>query len=159
MAEVRSYLDIETAWDGRITIIGMLREDRGLRQLVGRDVTADAVTDFLDGSGPLHTYNGHSFDLPRIKGALRLDLRRRYACRDLMRDCWRLKLFGGFKKVEERLGIARETAGVDGIAAMRLWDRYVEADDRDALDLLLRYNREDVENLAVLREKLEALAP
>lgn len=154
---VRSYLDIETAWDGRITVVGMMREDRGMLQLVGRDVTAEAITEFLDGAEPLHTYNGHRFDLPKIREALTLDLRRRYACRDLMHDCWRLKLFGGFKKVEEKLGIARTTAGVDGIQAMQLWARHVEADDRDALDLLLSYNREDVSNLAVLRERLEAL--
>jgi uncharacterized protein YprB with RNaseH-like and TPR domain len=40
--------------------------------------------------------------------------------------------------------------------AMRLWAKYTEADDREALDLLLRYNREDVANLAVVRGILDS---
>ncbi|MEK7764915.1 MAG: ribonuclease H-like domain-containing protein [bacterium] len=156
--DTHAFLDIETAFDGRLTIVGILRADRGLLQLVGRDITPERVLEFLDGTALLHTYNGHSFDLPRIRAALGVDLRRRFACRDLMRDCWRLNLYGGLKKVERTLGIARATEGVDGMEAMRLWDRYVAADDTDALARLLHYNREDVENLVVLREKLEALS-
>jgi len=72
-----------------------------------------------------------------------------------MHDCWRRKLFGGFKGVEKQLGISRTTEGVDGLAAMKLWDTYVELDDTEALNLLLLYNREDVENLAVLRQRLD----
>jgi len=149
-----AYLDIETARDGRITMIGILRDGRDLVQFVGRDATADAVLEYLEGIACLHTYNGHRFDLPVIKSRIGLDLRARFNCRDLMLDCWRHGLYGGFKGVEKKLGIARSTEGVDGMMAMQLWAKYTETDDREALDLLLRYNREDVENLAVLREIL-----
>ena len=37
---------------------------------------------------------------------------------------------------------------------MLLWQRYQNYGDRNSLDLLLEYNREDVVNLKVLREKL-----
>lgn len=151
----RAYLDIETAFDQSITIVGILREDRDIIQLVGRQVTPEAILEYMEGAGVLHTYNGHSFDLPRIKSELGIDLRRLFACRDLMRDCWRRKWFGGFKKVEERVGIARKSKGIDGWAAMRLWEMHIDEDNGEALDTLLLYNREDVENLAKLREIID----
>jgi uncharacterized protein YprB with RNaseH-like and TPR domain len=150
-----AYLDIETAFDGRITIIGILRDGRELVQLVGKDATPEAVLAYLEGCSCLHTYNGHRFDLPVIKSRIGLDLRARFNCRDLMLDCWRHGLYGGFKGVEKKLGIARSTTGVDGMMAMQLWAKYTDSFDRESLDLLLRYNREDVENLAVLREILD----
>jgi len=151
----RSYLDIETAFDQSLTIVGILREDRGIVQLVGTRITAEAILEYLDGSGVIHTYNGHSFDLPRIKGELGLDLRRRFPSRDLMHDCWKRKWMGGFKKVEERVGIARQSKGIDGWAAMQLWEKYLDEDNLEALQTLLLYNREDVENLWKLREILD----
>jgi len=153
-----AYLDIETSYQQRITIVGIYREDKGTLQLVGRDVTSEAILAFLEGASLLLTYNGHRFDLPVIKDALGLDLRTLFPCRDLMHDCWRRKLKGGLKKVEKQLGIGRATEGVDGRMAMQLWAKYIEDDDEDALKLLLHYNREDIENLAVLRRILENLA-
>jgi hypothetical protein len=152
-----AYLDIETSFERRITVVGLYRKDRGLKQLVGNRITPEAITDFLDGTTCLLTYNGHRFDLPVIKDALGLDLRALFPCRDLMQDCWRRNLFGGFKAVEKKLGIARKTEGVDGMMAMRLWAKYVDADDGESLDLLLLYNREDVENLAALQKILDDL--
>jgi len=155
----RAYLDIETAYDQTLTIVGIMREDRELIQLVGTKTTSEAILEYLGGAGVLHTYNGHSFDLPRIKAELGLDLRRRFSCRDLMHDCWKRKWFGGFKKVEERVGIARQSKGIDGWAAMELWNRWLSEDNEDALKTLLLYNREDVENLARLREILDGEMP
>ena len=163
---MNAYLDIETSFDQRITIVGIWRDNSGQQllgspgeqmiQLVGPQVTSDAIMAALDGVEVLHTYNGHRFDLPVIKGALGLDLRRAFTCRDLMHDCWRKKLFGGFKGVERQLGISRETAGVDGWQAMQLWAKYLDHDDQDALKLLLAYNREDCVNLEKVREFLDA---
>ena len=42
-----------------------------------------------------------------------------------------------------------------GYDAVLLWDKYRRENNRDALDMLLEYNREDVENLRVLRNILE----
>lgn len=153
----RVYLDIETAFDQSITIVGIWREDREILQLVGRDITPAAITAYLDGAGVIHTYNGHSFDLPVIKRRIGLDVRRTYPCRDIMYDCWKRQLKGGFKKVEQRLGVSRSTEGVDGWQAMELWQKWIDEDDRDALDRLLLYNQEDVVNLARVRELLDAM--
>jgi uncharacterized protein YprB with RNaseH-like and TPR domain len=53
------------------------------------------------------------------------------------------------------LDIGRESVGIDGLEAVRLWWRYVETFDLDALNVLLKYNKEDVQNLKVLKEKLK----
>ena len=37
--------------------------------------------------------------------------------------------------------------GINGIQAMRLWERHRRTGDHEALETLLRYNREDCENL------------
>ncbi|MDD4877005.1 MAG: ribonuclease H-like domain-containing protein, partial [Dehalococcoidales bacterium] len=73
---------------------------------------------------------------------------------DLMYDCWRNNLYGGFKAVERKLGINRRLTEVNGYEAMRLWWRYVNDYDEDALSTLLEYNREDVVNLKFLKELL-----
>lgn len=152
-----AYLDIETSFARRITIVGIYRAGRGVLQLVGQQVTVDAITSFLEGAARILTYNGHSFDLPVIRKATGLNLRTHLPCRDLMHDCWRHQLFGGLKKVEKKLGIGRETEGVDGMMAMRLWQKYVDTDDADSLQLLLEYNREDIVNLETLRNRLDEM--
>ena len=77
-----------------------------------------------------------------------------FSHRDLMFDCWRNNLKGGLKAVERQLGINRELKGVDGYEAVRLWWKYVDSFDLDALNTLLEYNREDVVNLKTLKEML-----
>ncbi len=71
-----------------------------------------------------------------------------------MYDCWSKNLYGGFKSVERRLGIERRLTEVNGYEAVRLWWRYVESFDLDALNKLLEYNKEDVLNLKKLKEIL-----
>ena len=154
-AGCRAYLDIETAFEGGITIIGIYAADRGMIQLVGGDVTDVGLVRSLDGVETLCTYNGDRFDLPVIRRRLGVDLREVCRPHDLMRDCWRVGLKGGLKRVEAQIGIARQTQGVDGYAAMRLWASYTNDGDADALQTLLLYNREDVLNLALLDAYLE----
>ena len=71
-----------------------------------------------------------------------------------MHDCHEQGLYGGLKAVERKLGIPRNVMGVDGSEAVRLWWRYRDSFDLEALDRLLKYNREDVINLKTLKEKL-----
>lgn len=114
------------------------------------------MIDLLEGVEQIYTYNGACFDLPVIRGHLGIDLADAFPHRDLMRDCWAHGLKGGLKAVERQLGIHRDTEGIDGWMAMKLWEAH-RGGDAEALDLLLRYNREDVENLEVLARKLQVL--
>jgi uncharacterized protein YprB with RNaseH-like and TPR domain len=158
-AMVKAYLDIETSFLGEITVIGLYAEDRGFVQLVGGGVTDLALWKALEGIQVICTYNGSRFDLPVIRRHLHLDLRRVFTSHDLMYDCWRQKLYGGLKRVEEQLDIRRRTRGIDGVEAMRLWHRYETTHDSRALMTLLEYNREDVLNLETLDRILQGKVP
>ncbi len=158
---VEAYLDIETTglspdYDA-ITVIGIYISDGKscrLIQLVGDDITRYNLLESLEDVELLYTYNGSRFDLPFIKMSLGVDLMKRHKHRDLMFDCWRNRLFGGFKMVQDRLGIVRQCRDVGGLEAIRLWWQYQNYQDEDALHRLLKYNEEDVVNLKALNEKL-----
>ena len=154
---MKAYLDIETSFDGSITVVGLHAEDRGMIQLVGGKISDFALWRALEGVKTICTYNGSRFDLPVIRRRLGLDLPKEFRSHDLMYDCWRHGLFGGLKRVEEQLGISRRSKGIDGFDAMRLWSRYENGDDMEALELLLTYNRDDVLNLPVLEARLSEL--
>ncbi|MCA1598442.1 MAG: ribonuclease H-like domain-containing protein, partial [Chloroflexi bacterium] len=126
-------------------------------QLVGAGVTDVNIYRALEGVTTIYTYNGGSFDLPVIRRRLHVDLKQDFQHHDLMRDCWKQGLKGGLKKVELTIGIARATAGLTGWDAPKLWYRYETMGDLAALDLLLRYNRDDVINLPRLRAYLHKL--
>lgn len=151
---MRAYLDIETTFDMAISVVGIYRADVGTIQLVGGGVQDIALLDALAGVETIVTFNGSTFDLPVIRKRLLVDLKRDYQHCDLMYVCRRQGLRGGLKRVETVLGIGRETAGVTGWDAPRLWARYEAQGDRAALHRLLDYNREDVINLALMEERL-----
>ena len=156
-----AYLDIETtglSWVyADITVIGIYLVNGGeskLVQLVGREVTIDNLLKAVGGVSSIYTYNGSRFDLPFIQGSLGINLTDIFHHHDLMYDCWRCNLRGGFKAVEQQLGIPRQLKGIGGLDAVLLWQRYQHYGDHKALATLLKYNEEDVVNLKVLREKL-----
>ena len=154
---MKAYLDIETSFEGAITVVGLYTTDRGLIQLVDPQITDVTVWQALEGVETICTYNGSRFDLPVIRRRLGLDLCAAFQSHDLMYTCRRHGLFGGLKRVEEQLGIPRRSKGIDGMEAMRLWSRYENDADDEALQALLAYNREDVLNLPALEARLQEL--
>jgi uncharacterized protein YprB with RNaseH-like and TPR domain len=157
-----AYLDIETTGlsfhSCQITVVGVhlcLGAESRFVQLVGDEISAESLLEILQGVEVIYTYNGSRFDLPFIHRHLGVDLAEMFEHCDLMYDCWRNDLRGGFKAVERQLGIPRRLREVNGHEAVRLWWRYANDYDRRALAVLLEYNREDVLNLKALREKLE----
>jgi len=156
-----AYLDIETtglsSFYHDITVIGIYLVDSSggrLVQLVGEAATSDNLLEALQGVDTIYTYNGSRFDIPFIRTLLEVDLDAIFHHHDLMYDCWMNNLYGGFKAVERQLGIGRKLQGINGLEAIRLWWRYRENGDDEALALLLEYNREDVVNLEALRKIL-----
>jgi len=158
---IEAYLDIETtglsSQYSEITVVGIHicnGDNTEFTHLVGEDITVDNILNALEGVDVIYTYNGKSFDLPFIHSCLGINLADMFDHHDLMYDCWRCNLYGGFKAVERQLGIERKLTEVNGYEAVRLWWRYVESFDLDALNTLLEYNKEDVVNLKVLKERL-----
>jgi len=159
----RGYLDIETTGLGRdyaeITVIGLGIErgsTRRFHQLVGDEINTLRLVKLIRTVDTLYTYNGTRFDLPFIKAKLGIDLKDYTTHKDLMYQCWRHNLYGGLKKVETLLGITRKTRGADGWMAVRLWWDYVNNGNDSALALLLDYNKDDIWNLRILRQRLNA---
>jgi len=159
-----AFLDIETtglyAHRDRITVIGIYfhngNEGR-LIQLYNEKLSCPELLNIMEGTENVFTYNGDRFDLPFIHAHFGTDLGRTHKHTDLMFDCWRHNLKGGFKAVLRRLEIDRETDGLTGLHAVWLWEKYCRANDVSALKLLLRYNRDDVINLKQLRESLSLI--
>ena len=156
-----AYLDIETTGldpaNGDLTVIGLCLEEADERkfvQLVEDEIHSSNLTKIMKKVKVLYTYNGARFDLPYIKAKLRIDLSNCCIHKDLMYECWRRNLYGGFKEVERMLNIKRKLTGIDGRVAVQLWHSYKFYGDRRSLATLLEYNREDVLNLIALRQKL-----
>lgn len=156
-----AYLDIETTglspYQSDITVIGIFivnSSESRLIQLVGRKISKAAISECLEGVSSIYTYNGHRFDLPFINSHYDINLEALFNHCDLMHHCWKNKLYGGLKAVECSLGIERKLKEVNGYEAVRLWWQYVEYADNIALNKLLEYNKEDVVNLKILKDKL-----
>ena len=154
-----AYLDIETTglspYNSSPTVVGIAIDFPGdwtVEQLVGEDITRDAILHVLEGVTTIYSYNGSRFDLPFLARKPGVDFRR-FAQHDLMYDCWKANLYGGLKAVEQKLGIKRKLPDLRGSDAVVLWRQYQHG-DKSALQTLLAYNREDVENLPTLRQKL-----
>ncbi len=165
-SECEAYLDIETTGlspqANELTVVGIYSctGDKGkLTQLVGENITSGGIVNALRGATTIYTYNGTRFDLPFIAYHLGVDLASLFHHHDLLLDCWQNSLYGGLKSVEQRLCIPRKLTAMNGRDAVRLWWRYVDSFDLDALKTLLEYNKEDVVNLRILKERLFSYIP
>ncbi|SFM42938.1 ribonuclease H-like domain-containing protein [Methanolobus profundi] len=147
-----AYVDIETTGlspsSSSITVVGIYDGKEAKTFVKGIDM--DDIVDILPEYEFLVTFNGARFDLPFIKREYpEIEFNQLHA--DLMYPLRRIGLTGGLKKIECELGISRaeETVGISGFDAVRLWYQY-ERGDEDALDLLLKYNCEDIVNLKTI---------
>ncbi len=161
MSYSEAYLDIETTGLSRdfcyITVVGIYLvgdSHTDCVQLVGDEISAESILKALQGIETIYTYNGSRFDLPFIHSRLGIDIAEYCEHHDLMYDCWKNGLFGGLKKVEKSLQIKRKLPDVSGYDAVRLWWRYANNGDAAALATLIRYNREDIVNLKILKDIL-----
>jgi len=124
---VEAYLDIETTGlspqYSEITVVGIHiynGDNTEFIQLVGDEVTDINLMEALQGVNVIYTYNGKSFDLPFIHSRVGINLAELFTHRDLMYDCWRCNLYGGFKAVGRQLGIERKLTEVNGYEASLL---------------------------------------
>ena len=143
-----AFLDIETTGLSSadiITVVGLYDGTRTSTFIAGENL--DELPEALAQYGMLVTFNGASFDLPFLARCIPgLSFPQLHV--DLMYPLRSLGLRGGLKAVEQRIGLKRapDVAGLDGWDAVRLWREW-EAGSEASLELLVRYNTADIENL------------
>ncbi|GFO97888.1 hypothetical protein ig2599ANME_2099 [groundwater metagenome] len=146
--EKTAYVDIETTGlspqNDRITMIGIYN-GKETRTYI-RGINLEEVPDELGKYQQIITFNGARFDLPFIEHEFPGTFNHLHI--DLLYPLKKMGYSGGLKKIECMLGMTRsdETAGITGLDAVRLWNRY-ERGNSEALETLIRYNTEDVVNL------------
>jgi len=149
-----AFVDIETTGlspnYSRMTVVGIY-DGKNTKTYV-RGIDLDDIVDEFTKYDFLVTYNGARFDLPFIKREYP-EIKFDQLHTDLMYPLRRIGHTGGLKAIEQVLGIARseDTTGITGFDAVRLWHEY-ERGSADALELLLKYNREDIVNLETIIE-------
>ncbi len=148
--DATGYLDIETtglAASDRITTVALWSKGRARAYVRGMNL-GQLLRD-LAGLSLLVTFNGASFDLPRLRSEFRINLAKPHV--DLRECLAALGIRGGLKQCEEQLGFTRrEAQSLTGADAVQHWRRYEREGHRQSLLALLRYNLQDALSLEIL---------
>jgi len=146
------FLDIETNGTfgaESVTIVGVYNNDTSRIYVKYRDL--DEFGTDADNYALWVTFFGTGFDIPFLRRRFpQTDFNQLHV--DLCPLLRRLGFKGGLKRIERQIGIERET-GVDGLSgsdAVRLWREWRTKKSRASLELLMEYNRADIENLSLL---------
>ena len=135
-----------------VTTVSLHRDGDTRTYVQGEDLTCEALRGEFADASMLVSFNGKRFDQPFLEDCFPLDVTAPHL--DLMYLCKQVGLSGGLKAVEQSVGIDRDEDDVDGREAVKLWRRYDRHEDDAALERLVKYNREDAENLRVLLEEV-----
>jgi len=154
-----SYFDIETSgleMDSLITVIACWHQGR-LHTFVEHE-NLDDFLDLLDDVSLLVSFNGASFDVPRVLDTFHIP---GLPCPhlDLRWLSYHAGLIGGLKTIENKLQISRpsDLCNTDGDVAVQLWARWQDRKDAAARDQLVRYCGADVLSLVLLAQHLSGV--
>ncbi|MCE5195448.1 MAG: ribonuclease H-like domain-containing protein [Nitrospiraceae bacterium] len=146
-------LDIETNGfmpdkGGYATMVGLYNGYDYKCFIKGIDLTAENLMNELSAYKYLITFYGVAFDIPFLLRTMP-DLKFDIPHFDLCFSAKKIGFTGGFKKLEEELGVKRDESvkGMNGYDAVRIWEYYIRTANKEHLDLLKIYNKEDTVNL------------
>ena len=141
-----SFFDIETTgleYDAPISVIVCWHQGR-LHSFVEHE-NLDDFLDLLDEITLLASFNGSSFDVPRLLDSFHIP---QLPCPhlDLRWLSYHQGHRGGLKQIAYTLGIQRphDLTDADGELAIYLWTRWMAKQDRSCRDRLVRYCGSDV---------------
>lgn len=147
-----TFFDIETLgleYDAPITVIVCWHRGR-YRTFVEHE-NLDEFLDLLDEVKLLESFNGNSFDVPRVLDSFHIP---KLPCPhlDLRWPCYHQGHTGGLKEITSRIGIRRpaDLQDADGELAVRLWQAWRTNNDHAAREHLIRYCASDVALLVAL---------
>ncbi|WP_136688480.1 ribonuclease H-like domain-containing protein [Halorhabdus amylolytica] len=152
-----AFFDIETTGlDQRhdaVTTVSVRQGGETTTFVRDRDLTAQRLRETFADADLLVSFNGKRFDVPFLQQSFDLDgvLERPHL--DLMYPCRQLDLTGGLKQIEKDVGIERDRPDLSGKDAVRLWYEAERGDDA-ALETLISYNREDVDHLETVADRV-----
>ena len=154
-----AFLDIETTglspYQCDISVVGILTRGAYIGLVSGFDLTPEALCYVLKDVDILYTFNGRRFDIPFVRKKMEMDLEEGKAHIDVLYQCRSVGLRGGQKIVERTLCLSRSQECPDGRAAARLGKRWLKHGDLGALEILMRYNEDDLRNLQKIKEHVE----
>lgn len=149
-----AFVDIETTGFSqrrdKITIIGIYNGKEAKTYI--KDVNLEEVVNEFLKYKLLVSFNGARFDLPFIKSEFpEIEFKQLHI--DLLYPLKRIGYSGGLKSIEKSLGIARDadTRDISGFDAILLWRQYLRG-DQEALEKLIKYNKQDIVNLKTIIE-------
>ncbi|MBI2665462.1 ribonuclease H-like domain-containing protein [Candidatus Woesearchaeota archaeon] len=141
--EEEGFLDIEVDSYGKIVLVGISNYYDSHFFVRGANLDNNLITKELSKYKMIITFNGSSFDLPKLRKQLGVDVIIPHL--DLKPLCVNLGLKGGLKQVEKELHLNRPKHLYGN--PVDLWKAFHASGDRDYLALLIEYNKEDIENL------------
>ncbi len=146
--EDAGFLDIETGSRGEVTIVGISNYYETKHLVKGFNLEREFLEKSLQPFKILITFNGGSFDLPKLKKEFGIKMLIPHI--DLKPLCINLGMKGGLKEVEKTLDLKRPEHLYGN--PVDLWKAFHASGDKEYLELLLRYNAEDCENLKKVME-------
>lgn len=145
------FLDIETSgFYSDVTVIGISNGFETKTFVRDINMNRNKVIEELNKYKLMLTFNGSSFDLPVLKKYFGLEIQLPHI--DMRHVCSKIGLNGGLKSIEHQLGIKRENEvqAVTGSDAVIFWELWKRTGEKKYLDLLVKYNSEDCDNLRPL---------
>ena len=142
------YLDIEINSQGKIILVGISDYYSTNIFVKGVNLYKSLIEIELKKYKIVITFNGGAFDLPKLKKELKVNVNIPHI--DLKPLCVNLGLKGGLKEVEKILDLRRPSHLYGN--PIDLWQAFHASGDREYLNLLIDYNKEDIENLRGVME-------
>lgn len=148
--EESCFLDVEVDSYGKVVVVGISNYYQTNQFVRGVNLERGYLEKELAKYKLVITFNGGAFDLPKLRKEFGVEVSIPHI--DLKPLCVNLGLKGGLKEIEKRLNLKRPSHSHGN--PIELWKAFHASGDREYLELLLEYNREDVENLKGVMEKV-----
>jgi len=152
------FFDIETDGTGPRSLVTLIATSmNGRERTFVRDIDLMDFLEVWNAAEMIVSFNGKRFDVPVLMREFGLS--RIPAHVDLMDEVRHYGLRGGLKEIERRIGFVRQVSDCqDGMDAIEMWRRFKGTGDKDALEALRAYNRDDVRSLLALFRHVLPLA-
>ncbi len=148
--EESCFLDVEIDSRGKVVVVGISNYFQTSQFVAGINLGKESLDRELKKYKIIVTFNGAAFDLPKLEKQMGVKAVLPHI--DLKPLCVNMGWKGGLKEIEKRLNLKRPPHLYGN--PVELWKAFQASGDREYLELLLEYNREDIENLRGVMENV-----